>query len=109
MQGMDEVNNTSELQSQALRKFSRRLSIVDESIKLFQYGLINIKEFAVTEEDYSWLAQEIYNKDCTNLQAYESLILSVLIETMVNNKANQRSLDDCANIFIYYLKVFKLL
>lgn len=63
----------------------------------------------MTEEDYPWLAQEIYNKDCTNLQAYESLILSVLIETMLNNKANSRSLDEFAAIFIYYLKVYLIL
>ncbi len=62
----------------------------------------------INEGDFSWLAQEIYNKDCTNLLPYESLMLSVLIETMINNKANQRSLDDCAAIFIYYLKIFKM-
>mmetsp|Transcript_11586 Transcript_11586/g.10094 ORF Transcript_11586/g.10094 Transcript_11586/m.10094 type:complete len:334 (-) Transcript_11586:551-1552(-) len=62
----------------------------------------------IDDKDYKELAQKIRNEDITQLTGAENFLLATMIETMITNKENSRSLDAYAAVFNYYLKIFKL-
>lgn len=48
------------------------------------------------------------NRKCVSLKTNECLILDTFIDFIIEYKENQRSLDDAASIFLFYVKVNKI-
>lgn len=46
------------------------------------------------------------NGKCLSLKSYECVILDTFIDFLIEHQENQRSLDDFASIFLFYVKVF---
>ena len=45
------------------------------------------------------------NRKLISLKSHESVILDTFIDFLIEHKENQRSLDDFASIFLFYVRV----